>query len=115
MPIQRTAWRISRAGSLSRLARVEESLPDPGPGQARLRVEAVGLNFADILACMGLYSATPQGPFIPGLECAGTVEAAGPGVSLAVGDRVCVLTRFGAYVDRLNFDPRYSIPVPPGW
>jgi alcohol dehydrogenase len=115
MPVQRTAWRISRAGSLSRLERVEESLPEPGTGQARLRVEAVGLNFADILACMGLYSATPQGPFIPGLECAGTVEAVGPGAPLAIGDRVCVLTRFGAYVDRLNFDPRYSIPVPQGW
>ena len=115
MPAQRTAWRIDRAGSLSRLRRVDESLPDPGPGEARLRTEAVGLNFADILACLGLYSATPKGPFVPGLECAGTVEAVGPGASLAVGDRVCVLTRFGAYADRLNFDTRYSIPVPAGW
>ena len=115
MSVPRTAWRIARAGSLSRLQRVEETLSDPAPGEARLRVEAVGLNFADILACLGLYSATPQGPFIPGLECAGTVEAVGPGTALAVGDRVCVLTRFGAYASRLNLDPRYAIPVPPGW
>jgi len=115
MSVPRTVWRIPRAGSLSRLQRVEETLPDPAPGEARLRVEAVGLNFADILACMGLYSATPRGPFIPGLECAGTVEAVGPGATVAVGDHVCVLTRFGAYASRLNFDPRYAIPVPPGW
>lgn len=115
MSVQRTAWRIDRAGSLSRLRRVDEALPDPGPGEARLRTEAVGLNFADILACLGLYSATPKGSFVPGLECAGTVEAVGPGASLAVGDRACVLTRFGAYANRLNFDTRYSIPVPAGW
>jgi NADPH:quinone reductase-like Zn-dependent oxidoreductase len=115
MPVQRTVWRIPRAGSLARLARVKESLPDPAPGQARLRVEAIGLNFADILACLGLYSATPSGPFIPGLECAGTIEAVGPGTRLVAGDRVCVLTRFGAYADRLNFDQDYAIPLPAGW
>ena len=112
---------MSRAGDLSRLARVEEPLPEPGPGQARLRVEAVGLNFADILACLGLYSATPTGPFTPGLECAGILETLGPPAQrstappFAVGDRVCVLTRFGAYADALNFDLRYAIPVPGGW
>jgi len=112
---------MPRAGDLARLERIEEPLPEPAPGEARLRVEAVGLNFADILACLGLYSATPSGPFTPGLECAGTVEALGPpapssaALPLTVGDRVCVLTRFGAYADALNFDQRYAIPVPEGW
>lgn len=114
---------MSRAGSLARLARATESLPDPGPGQARLRVEAIGLNFADVLACLGLYSATPRGAFIPGLECAGVVEAVGPPAAdshesyrkPAVGDRLCVLTRFGAYADALNFDLRYGFPAPAGW
>ena len=115
MTVTRQAWRIDRAGSLSRLRPVEESLPPPGSGEARLRTEAVGLNFADILACLGLYSATPQGSFVPGLECAGTVEAVGPGARLAVGERVCVLTRFGGYASRLNFDTRYAIPIPDGW
>ena len=123
MPIMRTVWRMPHAGSLARLARATESLPDPGPGEARLRVEAIGLNFADVLACLGLYSATPRGAFIPGLECAGTVEAVGPPAAddaesyrkVAIGDRLCVLTRFGAYADALNFDLRYSIPVPQGW
>jgi len=122
MSSQRTVWRISRAGSLARLARFTEDLPDPGPGEARLRVEAIGLNFADILACLGLYSATPGGAFVPGLECAGTVEAIGPPAEqgppcppVAVGDRLCVLTRFGAYADALNFDLRYSVMFPADW
>jgi alcohol dehydrogenase len=118
----REAWRIPAAGSLHRLARVGEALPPPGPGEARVRVEAIGLNFADVFACLGLYSATPTGPFIPGLECAGVVEAVGPpradaGASpdLRPGARVMVLTRFGGYATALNADVRYLVPLPDGW
>ena len=78
MPSRRDVWRIDRAGSLDRLTRRTEALPDPAPGHARVAVKAVGLNFADIFACLGLYSATPSGSFIPGLEFAGIVEALGP-------------------------------------
>jgi alcohol dehydrogenase len=119
MPIQRTVWRLPRAGSLSRLQRREETLPDPGPGEVRVRVQAVGLNFADLFAAQGLYSATPRGSFIPGLECAGVVEALGPGPSphgpYAIGDRVIVLTRFGAYATALNVAVPYLRPIPAGW
>jgi alcohol dehydrogenase len=115
----RRAWRIDRAGSLSRLRLVEELLPPPGPGEARVRVTAVGLNFADVFACLGLYSATPSGSFVPGLECAGVVECVGPAVEgrtpPPVGTRVVVLTRFGGYADALNVDTRYLHPVPAGW
>ncbi len=122
MTLDRSAWRIDKAGSLDRLRRVDEPLAPPAAGEARLRVEAIGLNFADILACLGLYSATPSGPFIPGLECAGTVEAVGPPAAeresyppISVGDRVAVVTRFGGYANRLNFDTRYAIPFPAGF
>ena len=70
----RHAWRIDRAGSLARLRRVSEPIPAPGPGEARVAVKAIGVNFADIFACLGLYSATPRGSFVPGLEFAGVVE-----------------------------------------
>ncbi len=120
MSVTRRLWRIPSAGSLDRLTLVEEALPEPGPGEARLRVEAVGLNFADIFACQGLYSATPSGAFTPGLECAGVIEALGPPrpgdpPALAVGDRVAVLTRFGGYATALNFDLRYAVPFPAQW
>lgn len=116
----REVWRIARAGSLGRLARQLETLSPPAPGEARVRVEAVGLNLADIFACLGLYSATPKGPFIPGLEFAGVVEemgAAGDVRSPAIraGDRVFGLTRFGAYATRLNAEARLLTPVPQGW
>ena len=115
----RRAWRIDRAGSLDRLRLVEEPLAPPAAGEVRVRVTAVGLNFADAFACLGLYSATPRGSFVPGLECAGVVEQAGPDVAgrprYAPGDRVIVLTRFGGYATALNADTRYLHPVPAGW
>lgn len=119
MQPDRIVWRMPKAGSLARLSRVREALPPPGPGEARVRVEAVGLNFADVFACLGLYSATPSGPFVPGLECAGVVEALGaplPGrPAPAVGDRVMAVTRFGGYATTLNLDARLLHPVPAGW
>jgi alcohol dehydrogenase len=119
MPCQRTVWRLPRAGSLGRLQRHDEGLPDPGPGEARIRVDAIGLNFADLFACQGLYSATPEGSFVPGLECAGVIEALGPGLpeetGIARGDRVIALTRFGAYATAINVGVAYLRPVPTGW
>ena len=119
MPVQRTVWRLRRAGSLDELRRRDEFLPDPGPGEARVRVEAVGLNFADLFAAQGLYSATPRGSFVPGLECSGIIEALGPdgpaASGLAVGDRVIALTRFGAYATALNVGLAYLRAAPADW
>jgi NADPH2:quinone reductase len=66
-------------------------LPDPeaGPGQAVVRVEAVALNFFDLLIIAGKYQYKPDFPFSPGAEFAGTVERLGPGVTgFKPGDRV---------------------------
>jgi synaptic vesicle membrane protein VAT-1 len=118
----RDVWRVRKAGSLRDLRREREGLAPPGPGEARVRVEAIGLNFADVFSCLGLYSATPRGSFVPGLECAGTVEAVAdpaPGSGgrhgCAPGDRVMVLTRFGGFANALNCDTRYLLPVPDTW
>lgn len=116
--LSRRVWRTPGAGSLDRLALLQEQLPPPGPGEARICVDAIGLNFADILACQGLYSATPRGSFIPGLECAGVIESLGSGnaaSALQPGDRVIALTRFGAYATALNVGTQYLRRVPEGW
>ena len=129
----RDVWRMHRAGSLGDLLRQREDLAPPRPGEARVRVEAIGLNFADVFSCLGLYSATPHGSFIPGLECAGTVEAIGDGLAgtevpalpsrglhsdgpgVALGDRVMVLTRFGGFATAVNADTRYLLRTPDAW
>ena len=76
--------------------------PDPTPreGEVRIRVRAAGINFADILARIGLYPDAPKPPIVVGYEVAGVVDATGPGVSHPLeGDRVVALTRFGGYSD----------------
>lgn len=74
--------------------------PVPGEGQVRIRVRAAGVNFADILARIGLYPDAPRPPVVVGYEVAGIVDAVGPGVtSPHEGDRVVALTRFGGYAD----------------
>jgi alcohol dehydrogenase len=128
MPASRDVWRIDRAGSLDRLTRRTESLPDPAPGEVRVAVRAIGLNFADIFACLGLYSATPKGSFIPGLEYAGVVDAVGPASTdddpafaardaapLRRGDHVVGLTRFGGYTTAINASRRELRPLRSGW
>ena len=73
-------------------------LPDPvaGPGQAVVRVAAVGLNFFDTLIIAGKYQTKPAFPFSPGAEFAGTIESLGPDVAgLQTGDRVMGYARYG--------------------
>lgn len=117
----REVWRIDRAGSLNRLTRRTETLPPPAPGEARVVVTAIGVNFADVFACLGLYSATPAGSFIPGLEFAGVVDEVGPRGAerdddrIRPGDLVVGLTRFGGYATLVNAPRRLLRPVRPGW
>ncbi|MBR8222877.1 quinone oxidoreductase family protein [Burkholderia ambifaria] len=93
------AVRFHETGGPDVLRWEEVDVGDPGPGQVRLRHEAVGLNFADTYFRSGLYPvALPAGI---GVEAAGVVEAVGPGVTnVAVGDRVTYtgfLNTLGAY------------------
>ncbi|MCA1563740.1 MAG: medium chain dehydrogenase/reductase family protein [Acidobacteria bacterium] len=76
--------------------------PDPHPGasEVRIRVRAAGINFADVLARLGLYPDAPKPPVVVGYEVAGHVDAIGHDVTgLSEGDRVVALTRFGGYSD----------------
>ena len=74
--------------------------PSPGDGELRIRVRAIGVNFADVLARMGLYPDAPKPPLVVGYEVSGHVEAMGRAVvGFAEGDRVVAMTRFGGYAD----------------
>ncbi len=89
--------------------------PAPGPGEVAVRVDAAGINFADILARMGLYPDAGEPPFVPGYEFAGRVESVGEGVEgLVPGDRVVGMRDFGCYTDRVVVGPERLFPVPEG-
>src|SRR5438270_13779265 len=89
---------ITRHGG-PEVLRVEER-PDPplAPGSVRIAVAAAGINFADVMARMGLYPDAPKPPCVVGYEVAGTVLELGEGVDgLQPGQRVLAGTLFGGY------------------
>ena len=95
----RQIW-ITRTGAPEVLAVKEAPDSQPKAGEVRVRVEASGINFADILGRMGLYPDLPPIPVVPGYEVSGRVDTVGPGVeSDWTGRDVIAMTRFGGYAD----------------
>jgi NADPH:quinone reductase-like Zn-dependent oxidoreductase len=89
------------------------TLPEPGPTEARVRVEATGISFAEQQMRLGKYYDQPSFPFVPGYDLVGIVEAlGGPTADLAVGQRVAALTKVGGWADRVVLDVRDLVPVP---
>jgi NADPH2:quinone reductase len=84
-------------------------MPDPQPktDEVVVRVEAVGINFADTLSTRGTYSGTPPPPFISGREFAGVVEG--------TGERVMGYTQYGAAAGKIAMKPKLLWPQPTGW
>ena len=89
---------ISKHGAPDVLALRDAPDPAPGPGEVVVAVRAAGVNFADVMARMGLYPDAPRLPFVPGYEVSGRIAAVGADVTtVKPGDRVVALTRFGGY------------------
>src|SRR6201997_1628998 len=89
--------------------------PDPplGPGEVRIQVAAAGINFADVMARMGLYQDAPKTPCVVGYEVAGTVLEVGDGVSaVAPGARVLAGTQFGGYASEVVVPASDVVPLP---
>jgi len=94
--------------------------PQPKPGEALIRVKAIGVNFADLLQRMGLYPGAPKPPFVPGLEIAGVIEKIPDGTrqvegeGLAPGDAVAAITHFNAYAEWIVVPQKEIYRLPPG-
>ncbi len=107
------AIRVHEVGGPDVLRYEEVPLPSPGPGQAVVKVEAIGLNYIDCYFRAGLYKTAL--PFIPGMEAAGTVTATGPGVSeVGVGDRVAYAPHIGAYAEYVAVPAERLVKIPQG-
>jgi NADPH2:quinone reductase len=88
-------------------------IPEPGPGQVLVRVEAAGVNFIEIYFRKGVYKAAL--PFIPGSEAAGTVEELGPGVTgFAAGDAVASTSMIGSYAEYALVPAAQLVRIPEG-
>jgi NADPH:quinone reductase-like Zn-dependent oxidoreductase len=108
----RQIW-ITKAGPPEVLKVREAPDPEPTEGQVSVRVKAAGINFADLMARVGLYPDAPKIPCVVGYEVSGTVDAVGKGVSsLKVGDRVFGMPRFGGYTDCLAISAEQVFKMP---
>ncbi|KEF35350.1 MULTISPECIES: NADPH:quinone oxidoreductase family protein [Deinococcus] len=116
MPDTMKAIVVERLGPPDVMELRELPVPQPGPGEVRLKVEAVGINFADALAVAGEYLTRTRLPYTPGMEFAGVVDALGEGVSgVQVGGRVASLAGRGGLAEYALSPAAALIPVPPSF
>jgi len=108
----RAVW-IPKHGRADVLEVRETPDPEPGEGEVRIRVEAAGLNFAEVSARQGLYPDAPKPPCVVGYEGAGVVDAVGAGVeSLSVGERVLYLSRFWGHASAVCVPESFAARIP---
>lgn len=108
------AIQVTEYGSKDVLELINTDLGTIEEGQVRLNINAIGVNFADILQRRGDYMDGPTPPFIPGMEAAGTIEAVGEGVERSVGDRVVAMVNTGMYAEKAIVS-KYALLSIPDW
>jgi NADPH:quinone reductase-like Zn-dependent oxidoreductase len=121
----RQVW-ITKTGKPEVLVVKEAEDPVAGKGEVRVRVRAAGINFADLMARVGLYPDAPKVPCVVGYEVSGVIDQVGAGVTgVAVGERVLAMCKFGGYsdvvvvpaaqaikiLDRMTFEEGAAFPV----
>src|SRR3954451_3304269 len=104
---------VDHYGGPEVLRMVEDEDPRPGPGEVLVRVLAAGVSYTDAMLRVGSYLGVPKPPFTPGYELVGVVDELGPGCSrLRVGDRIGVLTVWGADAERVCVPEANAVEVP---
>lgn len=106
---------VPQPGDADALVLAEVAIPDPAPGEVRIRVASAGVNRADIMQRKGFYDPPPGSSAYPGLEVSGTVDALGEGVEgWSLGDGVCALLVGGGYAEQVCVPESQVLPVPAG-
>jgi NADPH2:quinone reductase len=104
---------VEEFGGPEQLVMREAALPQPSPGQVRIRNTLTSVNYADVQARRGGYDAGRTPPFTPGLDCTGVVEKVGEGVTtLRAGQRVAAWTIAGSYAEQVVADARLTYALP---
>jgi NADPH:quinone reductase-like Zn-dependent oxidoreductase len=107
------AVEITKHGGSNVLKTAERADPALRPGEVRIGVAACGVNFADVMARIGVYPDAPKPPCIVGYEVAGTVLELGEGVEeLTHGQRVLAGTKFGGYASQVSVPEHDVVPLP---
>lgn len=113
VPETMRAWVSGQAHGVDGLACETLPVPEPGPGELLVRVEAAALNYSDLLMLTDSYQVRPPRPFTPGQELAGTVVASGVETVAAPGERVAGKVLWGACAEFALMREAMSLPWPP--
>jgi NADPH:quinone reductase len=105
------AHRVVELTGPSGLRWVEVSEPD-STDRLVVEVMAAGVSFADLLYTHGRYQVRPTLPFAPGMDAAGVVRSARPGIGFEAGQRVAVLAPYGCWQEVITADPSWTLPLP---
>ncbi|HEU4682881.1 MAG TPA: medium chain dehydrogenase/reductase family protein [Nitrospira sp.] len=106
---------VSHYGGPEELRIITGPLPEPKPGEARVRVLAAGVSLPDIMMREGIHPETPRLPFTPGWDLVGVVDRLGDEVTeVRPGQIVAALPIHGAYAEYVSLPQRELIPVPAG-
>lgn len=93
---------------------VEDDLPNPRPGEVRVKIQAAGVSFADVLMREGIHPEARRSPFTPGWDVVGVVEALGEGVkTVPVGTTVAAMPIVGGYAEYVCLPEAELVSVPP--
>lgn len=110
------AWICDNPTGVDALTWQTLPMPEPGPGQVLVAIEAASLNFPDVLIVQNKYQIKPPLPFVPGAEFAGTVTAVGEGVAhLKVGSKVAALSGTGGFGTHTLVSAALCMPLPAGF
>src|SRR5579859_2453345 len=104
---------IQHTGGPEVLRIVEDELPAPGAGQARVKILAADVSFSDVNVRRGRYPGAPKPPFTPGYAMVGLVDQLGPKTSgPVVGQAVAALTFYGSYSQYICLPVEKLVPMP---
>ncbi|MDH3296282.1 MAG: zinc-binding dehydrogenase [Acidimicrobiia bacterium] len=112
-PITTIAVVVPRLGGPDVLEVRSWEVPAPGPGEVRVRVDAAGISFADLLVIQGVHPERRRPPFVPGWDVVGEVESVGSGVNhVSVGDRIAGLSIVGGWAEHAIVPTARVVGVP---
>jgi NADPH2:quinone reductase len=107
---------LTRYGGPEVLRIAEVPTPVPRPGEVRVKIGVIGINFAEVLSRRGMYRWAPPLPYILGMEASGEIDAVGDGVTAhKAGDAVIVGTQFGTYAEYLCVPADRALTAPRGF
>ena len=107
---------LQRHGGPEVLRVAEAPAPAAAAGQVAVAIEAIGVNYAEVLSRKGLYGWAPPLPYVLGMEACGRIEAVGAGVDeRRVGERVIIGAQTGCYAERAVVPATQALPTLQGY